>query len=207
MGGETDTTTGTGPGAEGDPDAGSRPGWGYAPQAVGAPTTEWGAGPELPDRGPPVDPPAEPVVLPRPRRRLRFSFLVCLAIGVLIAAIGGALVVWGEPSGASREVRVSRSPTPSGGVELAIRDISPSGGFLATSTTWETHDLDPEGLEPGDVVTVQVDPACFCNPRIDHGHPWATGLGLALTGLGVVVAIAAFAISWIMREQAAAASS
>lgn len=157
-------------------------GWGYAPQP-----------------GPPTDPAvpaAGPVAAPTggvPQRS------IALAVGLVLVVLGALVYVSGSGSSDAKTVSVQatvlEAPTATGGVLLDVPQGGSAPGIdgmtVVQKQPWETHDLDPATVVVGGTVDVQVDQGCFCNPAIDDGAGGSGALlGLALVGLGVVLAVA-----------------
>lgn len=180
------------PPADGAPVVASSPaGWGYAPEPVGpAP----GASPR------PVPAPPAPSATPAWRRtdspgpeglgRVLLA-VVLLAFGFL------AVLMSGPPDGVQVTATVTESPTADGGVLLDVPLGSPAlGGDLTVVArqAWETDDLDPQEVQVGDAVEVEVDGGCFCNPRLPEGrNQLAFWGGVAMVLAGGACVVAAFA--------------
>ncbi|MGN6693089.1 MAG: hypothetical protein ACTHN0_02845 [Aquihabitans sp.] len=183
------------------------PGWGYAPSQ--------GAPPHLPPPPPPAagrwptpsqwPAPGQPLPpeLAQPRRIPWPAILVLVAAPLLL---GGALLyVAASPKGTHLDVRVIESPTATGGVLLDApqRTVYPGvSGTIVRNQPWETHDLDPAGLEVGDMVDVQVHSDCLCDPFIDEGSAIGQIAALVMVGLGIVAAAAAFIVNRLPGRKA-----
>lgn len=162
-------------------------GWGYAPQTAPAPPAAVkapGAAPGFSDSS-----------------DLRSRSTISLLVG-LVLVVGGALVFASSAASSGPppfEVQgtVTEAPTAGGGVRLDVpmgfSQIAFDGGAGVPPQSWETDDLDPADVRVGDVVPVELNRTCFCDPQIpssgSDGGP-KTALGLVLVGLGIVVAVA-----------------
>ena len=124
-----------------------------------------------------------------------------LLIGLALVVVG-ALVFATSSSPPERQTftvqaTVTEAPTAGGGVLLDVpmgmSQIGIDGGASVPPQPWETHDLDPAGVRVGDVVSVELDPNCYCDPRIlgsdDDSVPFVGLVGLALVALGIAVAV------------------